>query len=211
MVRDPKTWPRLKRYVKDLLSTYRDDKRVWVWDLYNEPGNGGLRNVSHPLVKKVFAWAREVNPSQPLTVGSFNGNKELNAIVFANSDIITFHNYSNGKNLANHIRVLKKQGRPLIATEWLNRVWGSKSRECLPVFAKENVGCMHWGLVNGKTQTHLGWGWRPGRPAPPVWQHDLFHGDHKPYDVKELELFRKTIRSMREKAVTENEKKAPAR
>ena len=28
MVRDPKTWPRLERYVKDLISTYRDDKRV---------------------------------------------------------------------------------------------------------------------------------------------------------------------------------------
>ena len=200
MVRDPKTWPRLERYVKDLISTYRNDRRVWVWDLYNEPGNGGLGNVSTPLVKKVFGWAREAKPSQPLTVGVYNGNKDLNAVVLANSDIITFHNYSNAKNLANHIHALKKHGRPLIATEWLNRIWGSKTETCLPVFERENVGCMHWGLVNGKTQTDLGWGWRPGRPKPPVWQHDLFHSDHKPYNSQENELFRKAIRSARDKS-----------
>ena len=34
----------------------------------------------------------------------------------------------------------------------------------------------------------------PGRPEPEVWQHDLFHGDHKPYAAKELELFQRTIK-----------------
>ncbi|MBN2295103.1 MAG: cellulase family glycosylhydrolase [Pirellulales bacterium] len=198
MVRDPKSWPRLERYVKDLISTYRNDKRVWVWDLYNEPTNGGLGKVSLPLARKVFAWAREVNPSQPLTVAAWNRNQELNAMIFANSDIITFHNYSGPDRLAEHIRELKKQGRPIINTEWLNRIGGSVPKTCLPVFRRENVGCMHWGLVNGKTQTNLGWGWRPGRPDPPVWQHDLFHGDHKPYDPKEIELFRTVIRSSRD-------------
>ena len=57
----------------------------------------------------------------------------------------------------------------------------------------EGVGALHWGLVNGKTQTHLPWGHRPGDPDPVVWQHDLFHGDHSVYDPKELELFRAAI------------------
>jgi hypothetical protein len=39
---------------------------------------------------------------------------------------------------------------------------------------------MHWGLVNSRTQTHLAWGARPGKPVPTLWQHDLFHGDHTP-------------------------------
>jgi len=68
----------------------------------------------------------------------------------------------------------------------------------LPLFQKKNVGCMHWGLVNGKTQTNLGWGWRPGRADPPLWQHDLFHDNHKPYDSEEIELFRKTILAARQ-------------
>ena len=52
---------------------------------------------------------------------------------------------------------------------------------------------MHWGLVNGKTQTNLGWGWRPDRPEPKEWQHDLYRGDHTPYDEDELAQFRKHI------------------
>jgi hypothetical protein len=56
---------------------------------------------------------------------------------------------------------------------------------------------MHWGLVNGRTQTHLPWGARPGKPAPKQWQHDLFHGDHTPYVPAELDLFKKTIAAPR--------------
>ncbi len=48
-------------------------------------------------------------------------------------------------------------------------------------------------LVNGKTQTHLAWGWRPGQGEPEVWQHDLYTTDHAIYDENELELFRKYI------------------
>jgi hypothetical protein len=62
---------------------------------------------------------------------------------------------------------------------------------------KYDAGCMLWGLVNGKTQTHLHWGWRPGKGDPEIWQHDLFHNDHKPYDENELSLFKKTITAKR--------------
>lgn len=186
MVRDLKTWPRLEKYVNDIIGVFKDDNRVWVWDLYNEPTNGGLGNISLPLVRKVFAWAREVNPTQPLTVGQFNGNGMLNEIIYLNSDIITFHNYSPADNLAQHIGSLKKHGRPIINTEWLNRGRGSTVETCLRVFAKEKVGCLHWGLVNGKTQTHLHWGWRPGKGEPKIWQHDIFRPNGKPYRAEEL-------------------------
>ena len=193
MVRDPKTWLRLERYVKDIIATFKNDPRIWVWDLYNEPTNGGLGNVSLPLATEVFTWAREIAPSQPLTIGQWNDNNELNEIIYKNSDIITFHDYGDSRHLADHILSLKKYGRPIINTEWLNRVSGSIISTCLPVFQKENVGCMLWGLVNGKTQTHLHWGWRPGDGEPEVWQHDLFYNDHTIYDEKEITLLRKFI------------------
>jgi len=195
MVRDAQTWPRLERYVMDIIVTFKDDSRVWMWDLYNEPTNSGLGDTSLPLVRKVFAWAREVNPVQPLTVGQFNGNSRLNEIVYLNSDIITFHNYNPAENLSQHIGTLKRFGRPLINTEWLNRGRGSTVETCLPVFAQERVGCLHWGLVNGKTQTHLHWGWRPGKGEPKVWQHDIFRPNGEPYRTQELELFRTHIRA----------------
>ncbi len=144
-----------------------------------------------PLVEKVFAWTRKINPTQPLTVGTWNGNAELNDIIFSHSDIITFHNYNQADALRNAVTELKKHGRPVINTEWLNRPTGSLVETCLPIFATENVGCMHWGLVNGRTQTHLASGAQPGSPAPARWQHDLFHADHSPYAPAEIALFLK--------------------
>lgn len=193
MVRDPETWPRLEKYVKDVMSTFKDDPRVWVWDLYNEPTNGGLGNSSLDLVKKVYEWARETDPSQPLTIAQWNGNQELNKIIHQNNDITTFHSYGNADSVEKLIQSIQILNRPIINTEWLNRSINSEISTCLPVFSKYDVGCMLWGLVNGKTQTHLHWGWRPGKGDPDIWQHDLFYGDYSPYDKNELNLLRKTI------------------
>lgn len=197
LVRRRAAWPRLEKYVKDVIGSFKNDARVWVWDLYNEPTNGGLGDVSLPLVEEVFRWARQAGPSQPLTVGQWSGNARLNEILFRHSDVITFHDYGKAAGLANHIRDLTRHGRPLICTEWLNRVHGSTVAECLPVFRRTGVGCLHWGLVNGKTQTHLNWGHRPGQPDPPAWQHDIFRPDHTPYDGREIDLFRAAVEASR--------------
>ncbi|MBT8043548.1 MAG: cellulase family glycosylhydrolase, partial [Verrucomicrobiae bacterium] len=198
MVLDPKSWPRLEKYLKDVIGTFKDDPRVLAWDLYNEPTNGGMKNRSLPLLKQAFKWAREVNPTAPLTVAVWNKNEALNAIALAQSDIITFHNYHGPEKLIPLIQSLKSHGRPVINTEWLCRHQDSTPEPCLPVFARENVGCMHWGLVNGKSQTNLHWGWRPGMGEPDVWQHDLFHSNHRPFNRKELEVFRHTIKQKNE-------------
>lgn len=42
---------------------FRADSRILLWNLYSEPGNSGKRTASLPLVRNVFAWAREVNPA----------------------------------------------------------------------------------------------------------------------------------------------------
>ncbi len=188
-VTDPSTYPMLGQYVKDMLTTFKDDARVVVWDLYNEPTNGGLGHKSLPLVRKVFEWANEVNTSQPVTIAYWNDDQALNELIFAHSDIITFHSYDDKAKLKEKIAYLKKQGRPMICTEWLNRPRQSTVADVLPVFYQEDIGALHWGLVNGKTQTHLPWGHRPGDPAPTVWQHDLYTSDFKPYAPKELQLF----------------------
>ena len=55
---------------------------------------------------------------------------------------------------------------------------------------------MIWGLVNGKTQTHLGWGHRPEHlPFNGDWQHDIFHGDFKPYNQAEIDLIKKLTKT----------------
>jgi len=201
MVRDPSTWARLERYVKDIIGTFRDDPRLWVWDLYNEPTNGiivgetkiPLGDFSLPLLEKTILWAREMNPTQPLTVGEWSDNAKLNGIIRSFSDIVTFHDYTKAEDLQTRICAIKSLGRPAICTEWLNRNTGSTVAECLPIFRGENIGAMHWGLVNGKTQTHLNWGHLPGDPDPVIWQHDLFHADQTPYDSAEIRLLKETM------------------
>lgn len=193
--RDVAQWSRLRVYVQDIIRTFRDDPRILAWDLYNEPMNG-VGEIAIPLVDLVFDWAREVDPAQPLTVGLFGGNANLNRLCLLRSDIVTFHNYGPPAGLEAEILKLQAFGRPVICTEWLNRPLNSTVAGCLPVFQRTHAGCMHWGLVNGKTQTHLAWGWRPGRGEPEKWQHDLYHGDYRPYDPAELDLFRAALRKV---------------
>ncbi|MEO5594168.1 MAG: cellulase family glycosylhydrolase, partial [Chitinophagaceae bacterium] len=193
MVIDEQTHPRIEKYVKAVMGRFKDDQRVMMWDLYNEPTNGGLGSASFPLLKKVISWARTINPSQPLTVDIWNQDKRLNEIALAGSDVISFHNYGNREVLLNQIKDLKKYNRPVICTEWMNRPAKSLIATNLVVFYEEKVGCMLWGLVNGKTQTDLPWGHRPGDPVSPVWQHDLYRPDLTAYDAEEIKTITKFI------------------
>ena len=194
---DPQHWPKLQAYITDLLTWHKDDARVFAWDLYNECTNSGMGRESLPLLRATWHWARAVDPSQPLTSCWWTKDTpELNQFIFENSDIISFHEYSPAADLKTRIAEMKKHGRPVICTEWLNRPKDSVVADCLPVFAAEKVGCLHWGLFNGKTQTNYPWGSKAGSPPPKVWQHDLFKSDGTPYDASELELFKKTIAAM---------------
>ena len=64
----------------------------------------------------------------------------------------------------------------------------------LPIHKEAGVGSMLWGLVNGKAQTHLPNGGFTANYKGP-WKHDLFHSDHRPYSVKDLELIRAATRA----------------
>ena len=197
--RRPSAWGQLEKYVMDIISTFANDERILLWDLYNEPGNRLNGSKSLPLVEAVFKWAHLANPSQPLSVGVWFKNEKMNSFQLAASDIITFHNYNNPANLKNQIAELKKLGRPLICTEWMARTHGSLVRTNLPVFAKERVGCLNWGLVAGKTNTIYPWKTRledinpikwfvKTASEPKVWFHDLFRADGNPYDPVEIAL-----------------------
>jgi hypothetical protein len=194
IVNNPDTWERLERYVVDIVGTFAQDKRILLWDLYNEPGNNKNGEKSLPLVKEAFEWARSANPSQPLSIGVWADLPKLNEFQLAASDVITFHNYEPAGHLARQIAQLGQYGRPLICTEWMARTRGSLVETNLPIFWQENVGCINWGLVAGKTNTIWQWGTPAGAPEPDPWFHDLFRPDGTPYSEKEIALFKKLTR-----------------
>ena len=202
MVVDTATHPLLEKYVKAVINRYKNDQRILMWDLYNEPTNGGLGSATFPLLKKVIVWARDIDPAQPLTIGIFDQNQRLNDIILAASDVVTFHDYGNKETVIKTIENLKKHNRPMINTEWMNRPQKSIVSEILPVFYQYKVGCNLWGLVNGKTQTDLPWGHRPGDPVAKVWQHDLYHGNYQPYQVNEIDMIKKYIDQSKTTAYT---------
>ena len=191
VVNNPAEWGRLELYVKDILGTFSADQRILFWDLYNEPGNSSQGERTLPLLTKVFEWARTAHTSQPITAGIWFGNKKLSSFQTEHSDIITFHNYGDTASLKKQIETLKRSGRPLICTEWMARTKGSICQTHLPVFKSENVGCMNWGFVSGKTQTIYPWGSKPSAEQPKVWFHDLLHTDGSPYIADEINTFKK--------------------
>ena len=52
---------------------------------------------------------------------------------------------------------MKKIGRPLFCTEWLNRINHNDVKEIYPLFYLEGIACYCWGFVVGKTQTNEPW------------------------------------------------------
>lgn len=187
-------WEQFETYIKDILTTFKDDKRILAWDLYNEPGNNGRGEKSLPLLKATFEWARNISPSQPLTSGAWEeGLKSpCDQTCIELSDIVSFHAYWDFEKTKKIVIGLQKIGRPIMCTEWLHRGASNVVKEIIPYFSEHKIAAFNWGLICGKTQTNLNWDTIEGEPdsQPDVWQHDLFYYDHVPYDVKEMEIFK---------------------
>jgi hypothetical protein len=198
----------VRAYVQSVLRRFGGDSRVVVWDLFNEPDNDyfyttedlpNKREVALVLLRKVFTWAREVNPGQPLTVGawreSWGDTAKIGAIdryALEQSDVITFHAYSDSADVAARVNALTRYGRPMLCTEYLARTYGSRIQTVLPLLASLGVGAYNWGLVSGKTQTIYDWSsWSKKQTAEPrIWHHDLLRWDGTPFDSVEIRVIR---------------------
>lgn len=182
----------LEAYVKDVLTTFKNDRRIALWDLYNEPGNSGYGNKSMPLLKKVFEWGWEVRPSQPLSVGLWSLSlSDLNKFQAENSDIITYHNYENPDKHQAAIDTLKRYKRPMVCTEYMARRNNSLFTNIMPILKKQNIGAVNWGLVSGKSNTKYAWD-EPIKDGgePKLWFHEIFHPDGTSYKKEETDLIK---------------------
>lgn len=196
LCKDESIFPDLEAYVKDVLTKFKSDERVLMWDLYNEPGNHkGKDDSSLNLLKHVFQWAREINPDHPLTSGiwfwdGFTDN--LNLFQIQNSDVITYHNYEEPHLHQRMISMLKLMGRPLICTEYMARTRNSRFSNILRLLKANHVGAINWGLVWGKSNTIYEWSKTIADGSQPdEWFHDIFYPNGQPYRQDEIDLIRK--------------------
>jgi hypothetical protein len=150
------------------------------------------------LLEKTFAWAREINPTQPLTAGVWGEPSwlavpdRIGKISLEQSDVISFHTYDGPEKTLEMVRGLATHGRPILCTEYMARGNGSTLEGILPVFKRHRIAAYNWGLVDGKSQTIYPWdSWTKtytGEPAP--WFHDIFRRDGTPFKGAEVELIK---------------------
>jgi len=185
--------PLLQKYVTDVLTTFKHDKRILLWDLYNEPGNSGKGDKSLDLLSKIFSWGRAVNPDQPLSAGLWDwGLEKLNAFQITHSDVVTYHDYEDPDKHERVVQILKAFGRPVICTEYMARLRNSTFENTMPMLKREHVAAINWGLVSGKTNTIYAWDQpMPGGEEPKLWFHDVFRIDGTVYRTEEVNLIKK--------------------
>jgi hypothetical protein len=191
--RDSATFALLRPYVTDVLTSFRHDKRILLWDLYNEPGNNNKGNASLPLLRNVFAWAQAVRPDQPLSVGLWNWDlTTLNTYQALHSDVVTYHCYDEVAIHQRVIELLVTHGRPLLCTEYMARPRNSRFVNILPLLKKYRVAAINWGLVDGKTNTKYAWETPLADGSEPKeWFHEVFRKDGTPYLQEETDLIKK--------------------
>jgi hypothetical protein len=220
-LQDPSQHARFEAYVKGVVGAFSKDDRILAWDIWNEPDNEnhGSYNEKEPknkvdlvlaLLPRAFAWAREAGATQPLTAGPWKGDwsthekmSPTDRLLVEQSDVITFHNYDHPSELEKRINWLKRYNRPMICTEYMARGNGSYFFGGLLVGKVHNVGMINWGLVQGRTQTHLPWdSWQ--RPytdrEPSIWFHEVFRTDGTPYIPEEVEFIKRMTGASKAKA-----------
>ncbi|HOW67680.1 MAG TPA: DUF1080 domain-containing protein [Candidatus Paceibacterota bacterium] len=212
---DPTKHPALEAYVTGVVGRFRSDPRVQAWDIWNEPDNmnrpayvdrepADKVDLVLPLLKKAFDWARRTGPAQPLTSGVWMGTwpdpnqlSPTEQIQLSQSDVISFHNYSDLGSLKDAVDHLSRYRRPLLCTEYMSRGNGSLFDPNLGYLKSKGVAAYNWGLVDGKSQTIYPWdSWTKAYDAPPVlWFHDIFRRNGQPYQPQETAYIQAIIRS----------------
>jgi hypothetical protein len=211
---DSSQYPRLEAYVKGVVGTFAKDRRILGWDVWNEPDNTNQGSYGElepknkvalvlALLPKVFDWARETHPTQPLTSGVWKGGwsspeklDPMEKIQIAMSDVISFHSYDKPEEFEKRIAWLQPYNRPILCTEYMARGNGSTFQGALPIAKKYHVAAINWGLVAGKTQTYLPWdSWKQPYTdrEPAEWFHEIFRTDGTPYRQDEVDFIRATV------------------
>jgi hypothetical protein len=174
MAQDRNSFPILEKYLTDILGTFARDKRVLIWDLYNEP-----MPPVWDLTMACFDWARKARHEQPITVGMQQDLDWQHAKqIFEKSDIVTYHLYGRADFTRRRIEEMRKLTKyPLICTEWFNTLPGGETDipTCLPIYKQEKIGAILWGMMQGRLQTPI---------------HDILRPDGTPIYPRDVEILR---------------------
>ena len=154
-------WPKLEEYVRDIVGTHKDDQRIVMWDVMNEPTCTSFykadsdKRLIHEFLLHFLDYVKAQQPSQPRTVGLMSSS-EL-PLVQERVDVLGFHNYT--RELREDIRRVREMGRKLGKPVILNEVVMRPQQPfdlAMPILREEKIGWVFWELMLGKTQFSRG-------------------------------------------------------
>ena len=170
---NPSRLDELKPFVQAVIGHFRNDPRINCWDLFNEPDNlndpaylklepVNKRDSALALLQKTFAWARAMNPAQPLSSGVWMGDwadaaklSPMERAQLEQSDIITFHNYSRLEDAQKCVLNLRRYHRPIICSEYMARPVGRYLRSQPPLLQGPEGRRLQLGVCLGQDADHL--------------------------------------------------------
>ncbi len=203
----PEYAEKLYEMTEEVMRLHAHDRRILFWNVMNEPGYNGHGKVAAPHLRRLFEIGWRVNPDQPLaadlfaTLGRGKSNPAEN-VAAACSDIVSYHCYRDFEFQVKRIAYLRRRfGRPLVNTEWMNRITNNRFAECYPLFYLERVGAVSWGLVRSRRHPSS------SEPWPALWtryekgegddydftqwMHEIYRPSYRPYDPKEIKLIKR--------------------
>ena len=153
--------PAMEAYIHAVVGKYKDDPRIVMWDVVNEPEStkyyhdldeGGRQTICE-FVRWALKRVRQENPVQPLTIGWANLHGNTAAIDLV--DVIGFHTYCGYQDLKRTIQEVQLWGRlygkPVIMNEFVGRPQ-QPIELALPIAAERKIGWVFWELMLGRTQ-----------------------------------------------------------
>lgn len=113
-------------YMRRIVGEHREDPRILVWDLCNEPFNNGDKNLLQDWLTHTYQLCKRLGATHPIGVSVQIRPEYLERVVKI-SDVLLIHPYgARDKELGEVISYAREHGKPLLATECC---WGSLDDE----------------------------------------------------------------------------------
>ena len=154
-------------YVRDIVSNHREDPRILMWDLCNEPQLRTLEEMEQPVKQAEYQWlshvrevVRETCPNVPLTIGALHYGDPVK-ILEPLMDVICCHPYHGwddgkmAKALDELVALANEKRKPLIANETCCGSMDHMARSqiiksTLHLLTQRNIGFMPWILHHSR-------------------------------------------------------------
>ena len=194
-------YPLFYNYITDIISKYRNDNRIFAWEIWNEPKNLGMPGkfdveFTNDLMCNSYHWARMINPKQPI-ISCWSGNRW--------GDVDNVHNYctiDSAQEYNGNVGCFVDVRRGTLVTEagcrkWKDQAYGSPV-DWISWLTKrkekgfENPGVfLNWELMVGNSNCTWHWSSQLNDMRPPIPWCGFFFPDLTPVSYTEITAIRR--------------------